>query len=140
MALWSVYIVRCGDGSLYTGIATDVHRRIAEHARRGARGAKYLRGRGPLHLEFARVIGSRGMALRIERTIKSLSKGRKEALVGGRAKAVPPGLAGLSAVTPPSPRVSPRPAERAPTSRRAETRSRAGSLKRSLRANRSPRP
>jgi len=42
MAGWSVYIVRCRDRTLYTGIATDVRRRVAEHARRGGRGAKYL--------------------------------------------------------------------------------------------------
>jgi len=42
MATWSVYIVRCRDGSLYTGVATDVRRRLAEHARLGGRGAKYL--------------------------------------------------------------------------------------------------
>ena len=82
MAPWHVYIVRCRDGSLYTGIATDVRRRIAEHARRYGRGAKYLRGRGPLRLVFARVIGTRGLALRIESRIKKLPKARKEALIG----------------------------------------------------------
>jgi putative endonuclease len=88
MAPWSVYIVRCGDGTLYTGIATDVRRRIAEHARRDSRGAKYLRGRGPLRLVFARTIGARSLALRIESRIKKLPKARKEVLIaegaGGR--------------------------------------------------------
>jgi len=78
---WSVYVVRCRDGALYTGIATDVRRRIAEHARRRGKGAKSLRGRGPLHLVFQRVIGSRGLALRVERTIKKLPKARKEELI-----------------------------------------------------------
>ena len=77
---WSVYLLRCADGSLYTGIATDVARRLAEHER-GVRGAKYLRGRGPLRLEFARVVGGRGAALRLERGIKRLSKSAKEALL-----------------------------------------------------------
>ncbi len=78
---WSVYVVRRRDGALYTGIAIDVRRRIAEHARQTGKGAKSLRGRGPLHLVFQRVIGSRGLALRVEGTIKRLSKARKEELV-----------------------------------------------------------
>ena len=81
MAQWSVYMVRCGDGTLYTGIATDVRRRIGEHRRRDGRGAKYLRGRGPLRLVFVRAIGSRGLALRIESRIKKFPKARKEALI-----------------------------------------------------------
>jgi putative endonuclease len=84
MAQWSVYIVRCGDGTLYTGIATDVRRRVAEHARRDGRGAKYLRGRGPLRLVFAREIGARSLALRIESRIKKFPKARKEALIRPR--------------------------------------------------------
>lgn len=79
-ASWSVYLLRCADGSLYTGIALDVMRRLEEHER-GLRGAKYLRGRGPLRLELSRVVGSRGLALRAERGIKRLPKSRKEALV-----------------------------------------------------------
>ncbi|PYT35357.1 MAG: hypothetical protein DMF52_10545 [Acidobacteria bacterium] len=78
---WSVYVVRRRDGALYTGIATDVRRRIAEHARKTGKGAKSLRGRGPLHLVFQRVIGSRGLALRVEGAIKRLPKARKEELV-----------------------------------------------------------
>ena len=77
---WSVYLLRCADGSLYTGIALDVARRMAEHER-GVRGAKYLRGRGPFRLELCRVVGSRGRALQAERGIKRLPKPRKEALV-----------------------------------------------------------
>ena len=48
---YSLYIVRCADGSLYTGIAIDVARRIKEHEL-DSRGAKYLRGKGPLQLEY----------------------------------------------------------------------------------------
>jgi putative endonuclease len=73
--------VRCRDGALYTGIATDVRHRIAEHARRRGRGAKSLRGRGPLHLVFQRAVGSHGLALRVERAIKRLPKARKEELI-----------------------------------------------------------
>ena len=80
MPQWSVYIVRCSDGTLYTGIASDVRRRIAEHAQNKGKGAKYLRGKGPLQLVFKRTIGLRGLALRVESQIKKLPKGRKEEL------------------------------------------------------------
>ena len=79
-ASWSVYLLRCADGSLYTGIATDVERRLAEHGG-GERGAKYLRGRGPLRLELYREVGDRSVASRIEHRIKRLPKVRKEALI-----------------------------------------------------------
>lgn len=79
---YSVYIVRCADGSLYTGIAIDVARRIGEHER-GRRGARYLRGRGPLKLEFAERVGDRGAATRIEHRLKRLAKPDKERLIAG---------------------------------------------------------
>lgn len=47
MQVWSVYIIRCGDDSLYTGITTELPRRLREHGGTGTAGAKYLRGRGP---------------------------------------------------------------------------------------------
>jgi putative endonuclease len=80
---WHLYIVRCGDGSLYTGIATDVARRLAEHRENSGKGAKYLRGRGRLRLVFQKAIGSRGLAMRVENRIKKLPKARKEALIEG---------------------------------------------------------
>ncbi len=80
---WHLYIVRCADGSLYTGVALDVERRLAEHRAGAARGARYLRGRGPLALVLAAPVGSRSEALRIERAVKALPKRRKEALVAG---------------------------------------------------------
>ena len=79
---FSLYILRCADGSLYTGIATDVARRIAEHES-GARGAKYLRGRGPLELVFERAAGDRAAAQRLEHRVKQFSRVEKEALIGG---------------------------------------------------------
>ena len=82
MANWSIYMVRCRTGALYTGIATDVARRLAEHRGKKGRGAKYLRGRGPLRLVFKRAIGSKSLALKLERRIKRLPKRRKEALIG----------------------------------------------------------
>ena len=72
MPRWSVYLLRCRGGALYTGIATDVARRLREH--RQGRGAKYLRGKGPLRLVFKHVIGSKGLALRVEYRIKQLPK------------------------------------------------------------------
>ncbi|MFC2014602.1 GIY-YIG nuclease family protein [Chloroflexota bacterium] len=78
---WHLYLVRCHDGSLYTGISTDVPRRFAEHQENKGTGAKYLRGRGPLVLVFQKKIGSRSLALGVESKVKKLSKARKEELV-----------------------------------------------------------
>ncbi len=81
MANWHLYLVRCHDGSLYTGITTDVARRFAEHQENKGAGAKYLRGRGPLVLVFQKKLGSRSLALGVENKVKKLSKARKEAMV-----------------------------------------------------------
>lgn len=78
---WSVYIIRCGDGSLYTGITTDVERRFKEHAGGGPKAAKYLRGRGPLALVYRREVGSQSEALIEERRVKGLKRSDKEALL-----------------------------------------------------------
>ena len=78
---WHLYLVRCNDGSLYTGIATNVARRFAEHQGKGDAGAKYLRGRGPLMLVFQKKLGSRSLALSVESKVKKLSKARKEELI-----------------------------------------------------------
>lgn len=75
-------MLRCADGSLYTGIATDVARRVAEHES-SLRGAKYLRGRGPLTLAYQREVGDRAIASKLEYRLKSLNKIDKEALVTG---------------------------------------------------------
>lgn len=85
MPRWHVYCVRCRDGALYTGIATDVSRRLAQHEQGAGKGAKYLRGRGPLLLVLDKVVGRRGLALRVEARIKRLPKARKEELVGREA-------------------------------------------------------
>jgi putative endonuclease len=81
MSEWYLYIVRCRNGSLYTGITTDVDRRFAEHRTGSDAGAKYLRGRGPLALVFQKKLGSRKLALSMESKVKKLSKTRKEELV-----------------------------------------------------------
>ena len=79
MSEWSIYLLRCGDGSVYTGIATDVSRRISEHEQ-GKRGAKYLRGRGPFELVYQRAVGDRSVATRIEYRVKQLARIEKEDL------------------------------------------------------------
>ena len=76
---WWVYVVRTGGGELYTGIATDVERRVDAHAR--GRGARYLRGRGPLELVYERRIGGRGLALRVERGLKRRARAEKQRIV-----------------------------------------------------------
>lgn len=77
---WYVYILRCGDDSLYCGVTLDVERRLREH-QGGARGSKYLRGRGPLRVVYTRRFDSRGAALKAEAEIKKLSRSGKEFLL-----------------------------------------------------------
>jgi len=79
---WFVYILRCGNGTLYTGVTTDVSRRLTEHREAKSKGAKCLRSKGPLRLVFKKAIGAKGLALSVEGRIKKLSKVRKETLVG----------------------------------------------------------
>lgn len=81
-AQWSVYLVRMASGSLYCGISTDVARRFQEHCS-GTKGARALRGKGPLTLVFSQVVGSRSHALKVEYQLKQLPKQEKEKLVMG---------------------------------------------------------
>ena len=81
MLNWYLYLVRCHDGSLYTGITTNVARKFAEHQENNDAGAKYLRGRGPLMLVFQKNLGSRSLALGVESKVKKLSKAGKEELI-----------------------------------------------------------
>ena len=67
---WFVYIIECADGRLYTGITTDVERRFDEHANNKAKGAKALRGKGPLKLVFFDQVADRSKASVIEYKIK----------------------------------------------------------------------
>lgn len=82
-SIFSVYILRCADDSLYTGIATDVTRRVEEH-RSSPRGAKYLKGRAPFKVVYADAVGDRSAALKMEYRIKRLSRADKEALISGQ--------------------------------------------------------
>ena len=72
---WYVYILRCGDGSLYTGITTDVQSRLEAH--RSGKGAKYTRGRAPLELVYREECGDHSQALKRELAIKSLTREEK---------------------------------------------------------------
>ena len=74
-----VYVLECGDGSYYTGYTTDVSRRVEEH--RGGEGAKYTRGRQPLHLVHVESFTSRSVAQAREWEIKQLTRQRKERLI-----------------------------------------------------------
>ena len=75
---WVVYIVLCSDGSLYTGITTDIRRRLREH--NTGKGAKYTRGRFPVTLEYSEIVKSRSAAMKTEARIKSLTKAEKAEL------------------------------------------------------------
>ena len=82
--LWWLYLVRTADGSLYTGISTDVQRRFAEHENKDKKnkGAKALRGKAPLRLVFQIDVGNKTDALTLEYTVKQLSRAQKEELIG----------------------------------------------------------
>jgi putative endonuclease len=77
-----VYIVRCADGTLYTGYARDPQAR--EQAHNSGRGARYTAGRRPVALVYSESCASVGDALRREREVKRLPRARKEALVAQR--------------------------------------------------------
>jgi putative endonuclease len=76
---WHLYIIRCKDNVLYTGITTDVSRRFSEH--QAGKGAKFLRGKAPLELVYQQPIGNHSDALKEELRIKKLSKYEKEKLI-----------------------------------------------------------
>ena len=79
-AVWFVYLLRCGDDTLYCGIALDVAARLKQHQE--GKGAKYTRGRGPLELAHCERCGAKAEALRRERAIKHLSRAAKLRLCG----------------------------------------------------------
>ncbi|MCS6115749.1 GIY-YIG nuclease family protein [Shewanella baltica] len=80
-SLWYLYLVRCGNGHLYTGVTTNVSRRFSEHQSGGIKSAKYLRGKGPLTLMYQEQVGSHSDALRREIAVKKLSRSQKLALI-----------------------------------------------------------
>jgi len=85
---WTVYIVRCADGSLYTGIARDVVRRVEEHNSNNRLAANYTRARRPVVLVYQELAATRSAALKREHQIKHMSRRKKETLVLGRIEGV----------------------------------------------------
>lgn len=77
--IWKLYILLCGDGSLYTGITVDVEHRFQMH--KTGKGAKYTRGRGPLELVYMEECGSHSQALQREAAVKRLSRQEKLKLI-----------------------------------------------------------
>lgn len=87
--IYFVYLLRCADKTLYTGIARDVAKRLAEH--NAGKGAKYTRGRGPLRLLATAACTDRAEAQRLEAAIKALPKAQKLAFL--RAQRAAPAAA-----------------------------------------------
>ena len=81
-AIWYVYILKCRDKSLYTGIALNIRRRIGEH--RAGKGSKYVRSRLPVKLVYQEKLPNRSSALKREAQIKRLTPLRKKALIAGK--------------------------------------------------------
>ena len=79
--LWFVYILRCSDNSLYTGVTTDLQRRIKEHNSNGKIAAKYTRARQPVTLVYYEKAANRSDACKREYQIKQLTKPQKERLI-----------------------------------------------------------
>ena len=74
-----MYLIRCGDGTLYAGVTNDLEKRLAAH--QAGRGAKYTRGRGPLEVVHVERKRSRSSALRREAALKRLDRKSKLAIV-----------------------------------------------------------
>ena len=77
--IWYLYILRCGDGTLYTGITTDVEKRLEAH--RSGKGAKYTRGRSPLTLVYRETCGTHSQALKRELAVKAMAREEKQRLI-----------------------------------------------------------
>jgi len=82
VARWHVYILRCADGTLYTGATNDLARRVERHA--SGKGARYTRSRLPIALVWARPARDRGAALSDEAQLKRLTRAEKLALIARR--------------------------------------------------------
>lgn len=76
---WYLYIVRCNDDSFYTGISTDVEKRIQKH--NAGKGARYTKARRPVVLVYSELVGTKSEALKKECATKQLSRKQKEAVI-----------------------------------------------------------
>ena len=81
---WIVYILRCADGTLYTGITDDPERRLQAHNE--GKGAKYTRGRRPVEMVYRESCGDKSAALRREYAVKQLGRSEKLELIAGFGK------------------------------------------------------
>lgn len=79
---WFIYMIRCVDNSLYTGITTNITKRFQAHE--SGKGAKYLKTRRPFELVFQQEVGDRSQASKLEYAVKQLPKKRKELIVQGK--------------------------------------------------------
>ncbi|GEM77992.1 GIY-YIG nuclease family protein [Vibrio superstes] len=86
MSEWFVYLIRNRHNALYCGVTNDLERRFSQHA--NGTGAKALKGKGPLTLEWSTNVENKSQALKLEYKIKQLSKQRKERLVAGESIAL----------------------------------------------------
>ncbi len=77
---WTLYLLKCADGSIYTGITKDLERRLRYH--QAGKGAKYMRGRAPFSLQFTYAGLTHRQALQLEYVIRRLNHDEKEALAG----------------------------------------------------------
>ena len=82
--MYYVYIVECADGTFYTGITTDVERRLLEH-NYSFKSAKYTRSRRPVALVYSRLVGTRSEASKEEYRIKKLSRSEKQKIISIQA-------------------------------------------------------
>ncbi len=82
-SVWWLYLIATNTGSLYCGISTDVQRRFSEHSHDPKKGARSLRGRGPLTLKFSAQAGSHSAALKAEYAVKRLTRAQKLSLIQG---------------------------------------------------------
>ncbi len=85
---WFVYLLRCADNTLYTGITTDLNRRLNEHNGENSRtkGARYTRSRRPVVLVYSETLSNRASASQREYTIKQLSRAAKEKLISASSR------------------------------------------------------
>ncbi|MBP1751817.1 MAG: putative domain nuclease [Geobacteraceae bacterium] len=83
---WQVYIILCSDNSLYTGITTDLERRLQQHAK--GKGAKYFRGRNPLKVVFLESGYTRSTACQRELIIKAMTRGEKYLLIASEGNKI----------------------------------------------------
>lgn len=81
---WSIYMIKTRFNTLYTGISLDVERRFKEHSGDSKRGARYLKGKGPLELMWQKCVGSKSDALSLEYRVKKLNRRQKQNLIEGQ--------------------------------------------------------